>query len=126
MLAMGTFGPDSVGEPITSPQSVPEQGTVEYGEYLVNIGDCRACHKPDLAGGQLPFSEPGLPPSANLTPAGELVGWSVEDFIKAVREGVKPSGSELSEPMPRYRMSDTDLAAIFEYLKTIPAAQPAE
>jgi mono/diheme cytochrome c family protein len=64
--------------------------------------------------------------AANLTPAGELVGWKVEDFIKAVHEGIKPSGTELSEGMPRYRMSDEDLAAIFAYLKTIPPAQPEQ
>lgn len=126
MNAMGAFGKPSVTEPITTAQIIPQQGTLEYGEYLVKIGGCEDCHKPNLAGGQLPFSEPGTPPSANLTPAGELVGWQVEDFIKAVREGVKPSGSELSDGMPRYQMTDEDLAAIFEYLKTIPPAQPQE
>lgn len=126
MLAMGTFGPDSVGEPITAPQSIPEQGTAEYGEYMVNLGDCQGCHKPNLAGGPGQFSEPGQPDPANLTPAGELVGWTVEDFIKALREGVKPSGSKLSEGMPRYRMTDEDLAAIFSYLKTVPPAQPEQ
>ncbi|OGO27957.1 MAG: hypothetical protein A2Z16_13945 [Chloroflexi bacterium RBG_16_54_18] len=126
MNALGAFGPPAVTEPITDEQITPQKGTVEHGTYLVKISGCEDCHKPNLAGGQLPFAEPGTPPSANLTPAGELVGWTVEDFIKAVREGVKPSGSELSEGMPRYQMTDEDLAAIFSYLKTVPPAQPAE
>lgn len=124
MLAMGAFGQKAVQEPITTAQNVPEAGSVAYGEYMVNLGACSDCHRANLAGGALPFAEPGSPLSANLTPAGELVGWSVDDFIKAVREGVKPSGTSLAEDMPRYQMTDEDLSAIFEYLKTIPPAQP--
>jgi mono/diheme cytochrome c family protein len=126
MNALGVFGPGSVTEPITTAQVTPPQGTAEHGKYMVKIGGCEDCHKPNLAGGPLPFAEPGQPPSANLTPAGELVGWTVEDFIKAVTEGIKPDGSSLREPMPHYKMTNADLADIFTYLQTVPAAQPAQ
>jgi hypothetical protein len=36
----------------------------------------------------------------NLTPGGELAGWSEEQFISAMRSGVTPSGRAMSETMP--------------------------
>lgn len=123
MAAMGTFGPSSVGEPITSAQSAPAPGTPEYGKYMVALGACSDCHGENLAGGPLPFAEPGSLPARNLTPAGELPNWSEADFIKAVTTGGHPSGGQLSEEMPRYSMSEDDLKSIFMYLKTIPAAE---
>jgi mono/diheme cytochrome c family protein len=126
LLARGAFGPSSVGEPITASQVSPQPGTTEYGSYLVKLGACSDCHKANYPGGPIPFAPPGTPPSANLTPAGELVGWTVDDFINAVRSGIKPSGSTLSEEMPNYGFTDADLADIFAFLKTLPPAQPAE
>jgi mono/diheme cytochrome c family protein len=121
MIVMGAFGPRTPQDPITNPKIGPQPGTVEYGEYMVRLGACTDCHQKNLAGGPLPFSEPGSVPSANLTPGGELVGWTEADFIRGVREGIKPGGDHLSEDMPRYQTSDEDLKAIFAYLKTLPA-----
>jgi len=120
MMALGAFGQNPVQDPISEVKVTPETGSVAYGQYLVKLGACNDCHQPNLAGGAIPFSDPGSVPAANLTPGGELVGWTVDDFIKAVREGLKPSGTALSEEMPRYGTSDEDLAAIFAYLKTLP------
>jgi hypothetical protein len=74
----------------------------------------------------MPFAEPDAVPSANLTPGGELVGWTETDFIRAVREGVKPGGNLLDEGMPRYQMTDEDLKAIYMYLRTLQPAQPSK
>jgi mono/diheme cytochrome c family protein len=123
MMAMGAFGPGSVGEPITAPQETPPSGTPEHGKYMVALGACSDCHKENLAGGSLPFSEPGTPLSANLTPAGELSKWTEAQFIAAVREGRHPGGGNLHDEMPRYKMTDEDLASIFAYLKTLPPAE---
>ena len=92
-----------------------------YGEYLANTGGCRGCHGPDLAGAK-PMEPGGVPP-ANLTPAGRLGSWREADFIRALREGVRPDGSAISEAMPwkaMGRMSDLELQALFAYLKSIP------
>ena len=122
--AMGAFGPSPVGEPITAPKDTPPAGTPEYGQYMLALGACSDCHKANLAGGAIPFAEEGVPWSANLTPAGELANWNEADFIAAVQEGRHPGGGNLHDEMPRYKMSDEDLKAIFMYLKTIPPAQP--
>jgi mono/diheme cytochrome c family protein len=124
MMAMGAFGPGSVGEPITAPQETPPSGTPEYGKYMVALGACSDCHKENLAGGPIPFASEGTPWAANLTPAGELSKWTEAQFIAAVREGRHPGGGNLHDDMPRYSMTDEDLKSIFMYLKTIPPAEP--
>lgn len=124
MMAVGAFGPGSVGQPITAPQETPSSGTPEYGKYMVALGACTDCHKQNLAGGAIPFASEGTPWAANLTPAGELSKWTEVQFIAAVREGRHPGGGNLHDEMPRYKMTDEDLGAIFMYLKTLPPAQP--
>jgi mono/diheme cytochrome c family protein len=123
ILALGVFGSPSVGEPIISAQSNPQPGTVEHGKYMVDLGFCRECHRANLAGGPLPFAEPGFPAAANLTPAGNLPGWSEAEFIAAVKTGAHPGGGQLHEGMPRYNMTDEDLATIYKYLQTLPPTE---
>lgn len=101
-----------------SPEPVPGV-TVEYGKYLANV--CRMCHMDDMAGG----TEPGQ--GLNLTPGGDLAKWSEEDFIKAMRNGVTPSGKKLDPTLMPWqsmgKMSDDELKAIWLYLKSIPPVE---
>jgi mono/diheme cytochrome c family protein len=121
LSALGMFGPNPVGEPITTSQTAPQPGTEDYGEYLVRLGACSDCHGTDLAGGPMPMAGPDEAIPANLTPGGKLSGWTEGEFIAAVYSGFGEGGRELSEGMPRYEMNQEDLIAIFNYLKTIPA-----
>ena len=99
----------------------PAEGeTPEYGEYLVTIGQCRACHGSELAGGQVNKSAPIGP---NLTPGGELGVWSKEGFIETLRTGTTPHGHQLDTFMPWKffrNMSDTELRAVWAYLQSQP------
>lgn len=96
--------------------------TAEYGEYLVNINGCRACHGAQLAGGKP--SDPNSPLAPNLTPGGELIAWTDADFIQTLRTGVALSGNLLNPkfmPWPyKGRMTDDELKAIFLYLQSLP------
>ena len=121
MLAVGAFGPSPVQDPITTARVAPTMGTLDYGRYMLSLGACSDCHQANFAGGQLPFSSPEDAPAANLTPGGELTSWTTEDFVRAVQDGLHPNGKSLDEGMPRYGTSAEDLAAIFDYLKTLPA-----
>ncbi|HWJ25358.1 MAG TPA: hypothetical protein VNS32_02390, partial [Flavisolibacter sp.] len=59
----------------------------------------------------------------NLTPDVQTgIGrFSREDFRKAVREGITPSGKKLSPPMDHFTaMSDLQVDAIFKYLRSLP------
>ena len=103
----------------------PEAGiTMEYGKYLA-LG-CTACHGPNLNGGTIRDLNGELVTALNLTPGGELQGWSESDFITTLRTGVTPGGHNLSEAMPwRYvgQMTDDELQAIWLYLQSLPALE---
>lgn len=116
---------DLIDHAAPPPAPIPVASDARYGEYLVGIGSCRGCHKPDLAGG----STPGMPYAPNLTPAGPLAAYTVQDFIGLYRTGKRPDGRELNPAMPWKplgRMTDEELAAIFLYLKSVPPKQAAE
>lgn len=99
----------------------PTQGeTMEYGAYLVEAAQCRACHGPQLAGGQVCSSCPIGP---NLTPGGGLGSWTEQDFLAAIRTGQRPSGQRIDNYMPWEffrNMTDTELKAIWAFLKSQP------
>jgi mono/diheme cytochrome c family protein len=105
--------------------SAPQPGvTLEYGEYLA-LG-CTACHGPNMNGGTIRDLNGELVTALNLTPGGELQGWSEEDFITALRTGETPSGHVMSEIMPwRYvgQMTDKELQAIWLYIQSLPALE---
>lgn len=99
---------------------------LERGKHLVEaVAACGECHGEGLRG-QAFFDEPaiGTVVSANLTSGeGGLAGaYSDEDWIRAIRHGVDPSGKPLLVmPAQHFQnMSATDLGAVIAYLKTVP------
>lgn len=103
---------------------IDQQQLVEQGRYVAISGDCVACHSAPggqpFAGG-LPLASPiGAIYSSNITPdANTGIGkYSLDDFDRAVRYGIKPDGETLypAMPYPSYaRMSDQDLRALYAY-----------
>ena len=95
--------------------------TAKYGEYLA-VG-CVGCHGPGLSGGKIPGGPPDWKPAANITPTG-IGRYSQADFIRVMRTGARPDGSQADSLMP-YRlfkdMTDVELQAIYAYLQTVPA-----
>lgn len=103
------------------PQPPQADFSPEYGEFLVTVGTCKNCHGENLAGGQVGPDDPFAP---NLTPGGELVGWTEEDLFTLIRTGVHPSGRMIDPLMPwqSFRnMTDNELRAIWAYLQELPA-----
>lgn len=124
---------------------------VGRGSYIINAqGGCNDCHtnpsyspggnpflgEPErinkehyLAGGQI-FGPPGpgTPVSRNLTPdeTGKPAGMTFQEFRRALRTGKDLTGNTLRiMPWPVYgKMTDQDIRAVYEYLRSIPPAQP--
>jgi mono/diheme cytochrome c family protein len=123
LFVAGMFGdlPAEVIDHAAPRPSVPVTGvTKEYGAYLA-VG-CIGCHGEDYAGGPVPGSPPDAPPAANLTPAGAMAGWSESDFITAMREGVRPDGSQIDRSMPWWslgQMTDDELKALWMFLQSV-------
>jgi mono/diheme cytochrome c family protein len=125
-----------VGPATTPPIAVKADTTVAYGRHMVMaVANCNECHtKRDgignfvgapLAGGTV-FEEKGHPTliSPNLTPdpTGRITNWSQESFIKRFRLGKLIPYSHM--PWEAFgRMTDTELIAIYKYLKTVKPAK---
>ena len=117
-------------------RSVKQDTTAEYGSYLTHyIANCRGCHTnrnmmtgaytgPDFAGGlkfESSAKDGAYTMSPNLTPdqeTGRITGWTEDQFINRFRMPKVISISEM--PWDQFRnMTDSDLKAIFNYLKTL-------
>lgn len=114
-------------DPAMDRTAPPAGATADYGEYLVLSTGCQECHGQDLAGGLPPGSEPGTPPTPNLTPAGDLGGWTEEGFIEAMQTGVTPEGESMNPeemPWPAFgQYTQTELGAIWAYLASLPSIE---
>ncbi|MBB4638376.1 cytochrome c [Longimicrobium terrae] len=102
----------------------PPGVTAAYGRHLA--AGCAGCHGKSFAGGAVPGGPPEWAPASNLTPHATdgLGGWTEADFIRALRTGRRPDGTELREPMPWKafsQMTDVEARALWVYLQTLPA-----
>lgn len=102
-----------------APQNILPGVTVEYGKYLA-VG-CQGCHRPGYTGGKIAGAPPHWPPAADLTrePGTPFATWTEADFMRAMREGRRPDGSEINRAMPWRalgKMTDDELGAIWLYL----------
>lgn len=132
------FLPEPVEQPVTAPARMD---TVAYGKYLVTVGGCVECHTPRderheplpgkwLAGGQEFELENGaVVRSANLTPhASGLGGLSRDVFIGLFKRHALPEARRQVEPrfntvmawLSYAGMTEEDVGAIYDYLKTVP------
>lgn len=104
---------------------------VRRGEYLAQLGDCLACHTTTDGGkafaGGLPIATPfGTFFTPNITPDTKtgLGTWSESDFIKVMKEGIRPNGSNSFPAFPYVyfnRVTESDLKDLWAYLQAIPA-----
>lgn len=137
LIAFGMIAPESA---VTTPVVAPPSGTtVDYGRYLTwHASGCAECHTPRfpengqldrtrlMAGGLFAIPETGFTTTApNLTPDPDtgLGRWTEEEFVTAVRTGVRPDGTVTLPfmPWPTYASwSDEDLRAIWLYLRSVP------
>ena len=115
------------------------QTPVERGRYLVEgILTCGNCHSPRgpggvidtarlYAGGPQVWDTPAYTvKGSNITPDKEtgIGGWSAADVKRALREGKRPNGRQLSPQMPYayYKIvTPADLDAVAAYLLQVPA-----
>ncbi len=114
---------EKIDHRLPPPRALPAAVSVEHGGYVANL--CVGCHGPFLAGGKLPGGPPDWPPAANLTPGEGSVMPRYDSpgkFVAMMRTGRRPDGTEVNKAMPFMtlrNLNDTDLNAIYAYLKTL-------
>lgn len=108
----------------------------ETGEYIAQLGDCAACHTAPggapFAGGLAIASPFGDIYTTNITPDPQygIGDYTLEEFDRAVRRGVRKDGANLYPAMPYTsyaKVSDADMAALYAYfMKAVaPVHKPA-
>ncbi len=114
------------------PTSIPSPEVIARGKYLVEgVGLCSDCHTPrnekgelvvekQLMGAPVMFKPAVSMPWAEQAPrlAG-LPGWSDEAAIKFLTTGETITGMQPRPPMPPYRFTSEDAAAVTAYLKSL-------
>jgi len=128
---------DGPGPAIRSDQPTPpDADAVERGAYLTHAANCIGCHTdkkhdgpPFAGGGEIPTPF-GIYYSRNITPDREhgIGAWSETDFLRALRQGISPSGAHYfpAFPFPSFTgMTDRDILDIRAYLLTQKPAQNA-
>jgi len=112
------------------------QGDAKRGEYLAKAGGCVGCHTEEkkdaapFAGGRALKTPFGTFYGPNITPHPQAgIGrWTEADFVRAMREGVRPDGASYfpAFPYPSFtKISDGDLRDLWAYLRTLPQSSRA-
>jgi mono/diheme cytochrome c family protein len=100
-----------------------EDKAISRGEYVFDLGGCASCHTKDqsLAGGVELVTPFGTFYGPNISPDFQygIGGWTDNEFIKAMREGVSPEGEHYYPAFPYtsyINMSKEDLIDLKAYL----------
>jgi mono/diheme cytochrome c family protein len=130
----------------SSPMPGPDdRDPTDQGRYLVQaVALCWRCHsasyethddahpersKGYLAGGtEFPDVTGRTILSPNITADADtgLGRWSEEQFVRALRQGLRPDGVALSPAMPMFtELSEDEAHAIWSYLRSLPAVKHA-
>jgi len=114
------------------------QGDAKHGEYLAKAGGCVGCHTEDkegavpFAGGRALKTPFGTFFGPNITPdkTAGLGNWTEADFMRALRHGDRPDGSNYfpAFPYPSFtKITDADMRDLWAYLRTLPpSAKPSK
>ncbi len=111
-----------------------EDSAKERGRYLTHhVAMCIQCHSPRNAdgvinedrifrGGKIPIEGPDWVDRWAIAPP-DLVALSKLDpqrILSVLRTGKRPDGTSPNPPMPPFRFSPDDAAAVVRYLQSLP------
>jgi len=108
-------------------------GNVERGRYLVErVANCGECHSARDSHGNIVDGTKFMGGPMVVTPTystdwpnrfpriAGLPGYTDEQAIRLLTQGaIKRDGTQLRAPMPRFRMSPEDAAAVIAYLRSL-------
>jgi cytochrome c553/mono/diheme cytochrome c family protein len=113
--------PQRIDHTLPPAKAVAEGPTPEHGAYVANM--CKGCHGDRLNGGRIPGSPPDWPPAPDLTDRATYATYdSLQKFRAMLRSGKRPTGEAIKVmPFPSLgAMNDTDVEALYAFLKTLP------
>lgn len=116
--------------------SAQAQGDAKRGLYISRAAGCLGCHTEDkqgaqpYAGGRALKTPFGTFYGPNITPHAQAgIGrWSEQDFMRAMRQGLRPDGAHYfpAFPYPSFtQITDEDLRDLWAYLRSLPQSNRA-
>jgi mono/diheme cytochrome c family protein len=110
--------------PITVPS---DDASIAHGRYLYVSRGCADCHGTNGGGREFINDGKGMRiVGANITtgPGGVVASFKTEDWVRAIRHGVKPDGRPiLVMPSEDFsRLTDVDVGALVAYVRTFAPA----
>lgn len=111
-------------------------GDAARGKPVFTAAGCASCHMAPgavgeaqrvLAGGQAFASPFGTFKAPNISPDPDagIGGWTLEQFARAIRDGISPEGRHYFPALPYTaytKMTGQDVADLWAYMGTLPAA----
>ncbi len=105
-------------------EDVPgDSASIAEGSRLADIYGCRSCHGDNLAGTVMIDAPPFFVVAPNLTPgAGGTADYSVIDWDRAIRFGIKRNGRAVLPVMPSksyHKLTDGQVRDLIAFLKSM-------
>ena len=111
---------------VPAAKAASESPSVERGQHIATaMTHCTGCHGADL-GGERTFPAPGggTVVAGNLTSGGGGAGavYSDADYVRAIRQGLRPDGATLAVmPWQDFAvLTDGDAASLVAYIRSLP------
>jgi len=117
----------------TAPALPPADSRIEHGRYLVHqVALCVQCHSPRdengrlletrlLSGARIPVSSPfpGQPWAYQAPDIRGMVGYTDEEGVRLLTEGITRGGTPPRPPMQQFHLTVEDARAVVAYLKSL-------
>jgi cytochrome c5 len=106
---------------------IAEERAIARGKHLVEARySCNACHAKNLVGGGVMIEDPAIGsirgPNLTRGKGGLPATYSVSDWDRIVRHGIKPDGSPTVMPSEDFfAMTDHELSDIIAYARSLPS-----
>jgi mono/diheme cytochrome c family protein len=128
-MALATGAP----APKTAPSAPDADSRIEHGRYLVHqVALCVQCHSPRdengrlletrlLSGARIPVSSPfpSQPWAYQAPDIRGMVGYTDEEGIRLLTEGITRGGTPPRPPMQQFHLTVEDARAVVAYLKSL-------
>jgi mono/diheme cytochrome c family protein len=122
---------------VIAPAAAQDAAAIERGKYIYTAAGCEGCHTDaknkgeKLAGGRALVTPFGTYYGPNITPdkTHGIGNWTDAQFIRALREGVSPSGEHYFPVFPYTsfsKLTDRDMLDLKAYIFAQPAVARAD
>jgi len=117
----------------TAPPAQADDSRIEHGRYLVHqVALCVQCHSPRdengrlletrlLSGARIPVNSPfpSQPWAYQAPDIRGMVGYTEEEGIRLLTEGITRGGTPPRPPMQQFHLTVEDARAVVAYLKSL-------